>query len=534
VPATEGVKVPLGAGQADTANTPHVTSKAFDFPGPVPLRKSYIVASTPRSGSTFLCSLLWQTGVLGAPSEYWNCRKRASPKTIGTRMMERLEASSGVDYLTKLLACRTSKNGIFGLKVHFAHFEEVFNGFPQVLELLAPIKFIYIERQDKLAQAVSMARSLQTGIWAFGRNRERPTISYDRDLISRCLRSLEVQRRGWLQWFATNRVEPHVVSYENLVADTAGVVSSIIDLLDVRGDEPHEVQQRKLARQGDGTNKEWAARYQHELAAERERGAADTAMTAGTASANVVSAMDRPAVASFVERYERIRNSGPDANPGRLGVFATKRRRDRYEAIIARNRELLRGANVLDIQCGNGYFSLAALDAGARRVVGLESRKKPIESAQENFEKFEIDPDSYRLEWGKIHAKLPDFYPGEFDVVMCQESLSDPHFFFQQLHRLKPKHVIIDIAISARKRPVIMFKTTTFKIRGNATSSTDLKRKRSAFIAAVPNHALIKMLCDHFGFRCRFINWRTLNLANWLGIGDYEHDRRRTYVLDRI
>jgi trehalose 2-sulfotransferase len=543
--AGEGVQVPSGAGQAGPApeTAPHVTSKSFDFPGPVPLRRSYIVASTPRSGSTFLCSALWQTGVLGAPSEYWNCRKRASPKTIGTRMMERLEASSGADYLTKLLACRTSRNGVFGLKVHFSHFEEVFNGFPQVLDLLAPVNFIYIERQDKLAQAVSMARSLQTGVWAFGKNRQRPAISYDRDLISRCLESLETQRRGWLQWFETNRIEPHVVTYEKLVADSSGVVSGIVNLLDVGNDAPHEVQQRKLARQSDGTNKEWADRYRSEMGADLERSEVDRAIGNGSAvaasaapqaPADQDSAAERPAASSFFDRYERIKNAEANANRSRLGVFAMKRRRERYEAIIARNRELFHDAHVLDIQCGGGYFSLAALDAGARFVVGLESRRKPLESAQENFEKFGIDPESYRLVRGKVQARLGAFAPGEFDLIMCQDWLSDLHFFFQQLHRLKPKHVIFDMAITARKRPVVMFKTTTFKIKGQDTPSPDAKRRRSAFIAAVPNHPIIKMMCEHFGFRCRYIDWRALGITNWVGIGDYEHDRRRTYVLDRI
>ena len=61
-----------------------LTDSRLDLPGPVSLRKSYIVASTDRSGSTFLCSMLWRTGVLGAPAEYWNYRVRSEAKPIGT------------------------------------------------------------------------------------------------------------------------------------------------------------------------------------------------------------------------------------------------------------------------------------------------------------------------------------------------------------------------------------------------------------------------------------------------------------------
>ena len=136
-----------------------LADRRLDFPRSVPLRKSYIVASTDRSGSTFLCSLLWQTGILGAPAEYWNFRSRPGTKTIGMQMMERLNASSPGDYLKKLLACRTSKNGVFGVKTHSFDFKEVLGKFPKLLDMLAPVTYIYIQRQDKVAQAVSMAKA---------------------------------------------------------------------------------------------------------------------------------------------------------------------------------------------------------------------------------------------------------------------------------------------------------------------------------------------------------------------------------------
>ena len=46
--------------------------RELDFPGSAAQRKSYVVASSYRCGSTFFCSALWRTGVLGAPAEYLN------------------------------------------------------------------------------------------------------------------------------------------------------------------------------------------------------------------------------------------------------------------------------------------------------------------------------------------------------------------------------------------------------------------------------------------------------------------------------
>src|SRR5437016_2038798 len=104
--------MPIGAGSAIQVDSVHgrprrfagsarpasLMAASFDLPGPVPLRRSYIIACTPRCGSTFLCTRLWATGVLAAHAEYFGYQKKG-----GTTMMARLKALSPVDYLQKLL-----------------------------------------------------------------------------------------------------------------------------------------------------------------------------------------------------------------------------------------------------------------------------------------------------------------------------------------------------------------------------------------------------------------------------------------------
>ena len=249
------------------ARIPSVADRHFDYPGPYPLRQSYIIASTPRSGSTFLSSVLWQTGVLGAPTEYWNCHKRESPKPIGSRMMQRLEAASRSDYLKKLLACRTTKNGMFGVKVQFDDFEEMLRQFPEVLDRLSPVNYIYIERADKVAQAVSMAKAMQTGVWAStgGRQRSVSPAVYNKEMIARCLKKLEEQRFGWLRWFEANKIDPLTVSYEMLAMHPAATVRKIVRFLGAEKDRPQKVPIRMTEPQSDGTNKEWVTRFSRDM-----------------------------------------------------------------------------------------------------------------------------------------------------------------------------------------------------------------------------------------------------------------------------
>lgn len=235
--------------------------RRLDFPRSAPLRKSYVVASSYRCGSTFFCSELWRTGVLGAPGEYLNIGEGRMLRDV---MANRLQAASPEDYFAKLLACRTSRNGVFGMKAHFHHFEAALNWCPSMLDLLSPVTYIYLNRRDKLAQAVSMARAMQTDAWTSMDGAVEMALRYDEGLIIQCLEDIRQQRLGWLRWFEINNIAPFVVNYEDLVADKAKVIRSVVELLGVQNDEPEEIRPPIAERQGDETNIAWAARFRRE------------------------------------------------------------------------------------------------------------------------------------------------------------------------------------------------------------------------------------------------------------------------------
>jgi LPS sulfotransferase NodH len=236
--------------------------RALDFPRPVALRKSYIVASTPRSGSAFLCARLWKTGVLGAPAEYLSY----PGGRLGGKMAKRLEPSSHADYIAKVIACRTSKNGVFGVKVHFKDFQETLVRVPEILNMLAPVSYIYVDRRDKLAHAVELARAAQTNRRVSALPQRAAPLCYDRNLISKCLGSLERAKLDWTRWFESRGIDPFVVTYEDLAADKARVVRSIVEFLGVQGDEPEKVRHlMEFELRTGGIKEEWAARFEREI-----------------------------------------------------------------------------------------------------------------------------------------------------------------------------------------------------------------------------------------------------------------------------
>jgi len=487
----------------------------FDFAAPVPLRKSYIVASTPQAGGAFLCARLWQTGVLGAPCEYLGYPSGR----VGGAMAKRVAAASHDDYLAKVLAYRTSPNGVFGVEVGFEDFEQARRRVPGLLNLLSTPLFIYVNRRDALAQAVAMVKAA--------------TPRYDRDLISKCLGSLERGRLGWRRWFAANAIEPLIVTYEELVDDEAAVVAGIIERLGVAGDEPEAVLHlMPTEEQGDDTGAAWSARFKREIEAGVEPEAVEPGPTRAPAAAAMLRAggggADAPAPGSSAEAVD----SAAEPRPRGRGTRGGGRFAQRRDAIIGANRALFQDARVLETHSGAGRWSLAALAAGAAHVLGLEPRPRAVEAARAACAEQGASPET----WDFVHspdivAAVAALQADACDLILCLRfsRLPDPCLCFRQFSRLRPRHVVLDTEIVEGTEPI-----ARFRLEQPREGAAARGRSRQPRITAVPSHELIRLLCHSFGFGWRLIDWHGLGIGDWSGLRDYEGDRRRTYILDRL
>jgi LPS sulfotransferase NodH len=489
-----------------------VLDERLDFNHRVPLRKSYIVASSYRSGSNYLCWELWRTSILGAPVEFLN------PYDALPVLMNRFKAVSPADYISKLLAHRTSRNGVFGLKTHFHHFEAFLKQYPTLLDALAPVTFIHLSRRDKIAQAVSMAKALQTDFWTSRIQSERVPPQYDRELIAKCLDEIKLQDLNWPLWFEKHGITPFPVMYEDFVADPPGVVHSIQKLLGVEDDERAEVNVPPTKSQSDDTNRMWIERFRREMQVNSIHVA-----SAAAAPEPKPAAVELP---HPLDRYERFIKTLPAAPGSASGFVDAIRLRHRYGAIVARNRDLFQNARVLDIMGARGLWTLAALDAGAAHVVCMTSPES-TEVAREGLQDYGFDPERHQV------VNLADsqkFGPGSFDLILCGRYFerSDPRLFFADLHRLRPKHVILDIGVVRGGGPICRF-----ALRSRNRSTINAPDRYSTIIGR-PNHELIMFLCDLFEFRWRLIDWQAMGITNWTGIHDYARDERRTYVLDQM
>jgi LPS sulfotransferase NodH len=129
------------------------------------------------------------------------------------------------------------------------------------------VQYIYLSRADKVAQAVSLIKAEQSGLWHMapdGTEIERLSapqeLHYDFERIHGEVSALEAFDRGWEKWFEQQQVDPLRIDYESLSDDPAGVLINICKTLGVKEPDAQLINPG-LARLSDHISLEWIGRY---------------------------------------------------------------------------------------------------------------------------------------------------------------------------------------------------------------------------------------------------------------------------------
>lgn len=234
---------------------------------------SYLICATPRTGSTLLAGLLESTAVAGRPQAYF---REPDEQSWADRWQIARTAGGAfdyADYVRAALAAGRTWNGVFGAKLMWGTLDQLVDKLAAVHPDLAGdgrrlltrafgrTRFVYLWRDDVLAQAVSWLRAEQTGAWHVGDaggNGQAP--SFDPDRIGQLIELIEAHNQAWEAWFAGFGIQPHRVRYEELTADMAGVTRGILDFLGLAPPDGHTIVPRHH-RQADALNHEWVNRY---------------------------------------------------------------------------------------------------------------------------------------------------------------------------------------------------------------------------------------------------------------------------------
>jgi LPS sulfotransferase NodH len=267
---------------------------------------SYLVCATPRSGSTLLCDLLEQTGVAGHPEEYFealqhsglprqpheyfdphrhaNIVERLAFREMPDRASEPSElwqAETYDRYLAWAIDQGTTSNGVFGAKLMWGYlgdFATLLRGIdglaglpvPDLLGRVFPnLRYVRITREDKVRQAVSLWRAVQTQAWQHdGAGRDaaaEPVFSFR--AINYLVRLLTAHDASWDAYFLGLGIEPLKLTYEELAEAHEPVIRRALEHIGIEAPGDLGVERPRLRIQADDLSEQWVQRVHDHLEA---------------------------------------------------------------------------------------------------------------------------------------------------------------------------------------------------------------------------------------------------------------------------
>jgi trehalose 2-sulfotransferase len=233
---------------------------------------SYIIASTQRSGTHLLCSILRSTGIAGWPEEFFLSKP-------GETWEKRWNSPSREAYIERVLQEKTGPNGVFGTVVMWSYFERMlemlkeFREYKKItaVELLAELfnrpKYIWMRRKNRVEQAVSWAMACQTGIWAqrVGVTLETDaTPKFDFKTIDEWCNRIAAHEASWANYFRESQIEPLVLYYEDVVACHHAAAECVLRFLSLPLPQRMEIPSPAIEKQANEISAHWAASY-HKL-----------------------------------------------------------------------------------------------------------------------------------------------------------------------------------------------------------------------------------------------------------------------------
>ena len=237
--------------------------------------RPYFICSTPRTGSGLLSEAIESTRLAGLPKEYFD-------PNFENHWLENLRITAESEYLEKIFSAGTTPNGVFGAKLHWHQFQHLRKKLRLILgedrsdldrlhRAFPGLRYVFLTRRDKVRQAVSYSRAIQTGVWWLIRpdpNAQSPsqpapapTPRFDFAQIDHWVKHLTLFESEWRRYFQSLGVQPFEVVYEDFVEDYDSTVLAILRYLDLPNSDGLKIAPPRLMKQADSISEEWVHRY---------------------------------------------------------------------------------------------------------------------------------------------------------------------------------------------------------------------------------------------------------------------------------
>lgn len=144
----------------------------------------YGILFTPRSGSSWLTSILLNSQALGAPAEWFNpSLMPASSRVMGARSL---------DQFTHAIQRHDLRGGLFGFEITHHQLEAVFGTAEAFMAHFQGSTFFWLIREDIVAQAVSLQKMVQTQV--------THTANIDAEKVEKADQIFDYDDKGILHW----------------------------------------------------------------------------------------------------------------------------------------------------------------------------------------------------------------------------------------------------------------------------------------------------------------------------------------------
>jgi trehalose 2-sulfotransferase len=243
-----------------------------------------LVCASHRTGSNLLNQQLKASGLVGRPREYYS--PELSPETAAgwstTSPAEDIAA-----YYREVVRRTATSNKVIGVKVMWPHLKHIRRNLARlhptfgdsgafdewdVLTVLHPQpKVIWIQREDKLGQAISMFRAKQSGVFSShqvdrGKRQEQAEVLYNYCELHRYVEKFEREERAWGSLFAKHGITPQVVEFRQITNDPRGQAIRLLQELDFGVPEAWDEIPVPSRSRADTINSEWRQRFEADSA----------------------------------------------------------------------------------------------------------------------------------------------------------------------------------------------------------------------------------------------------------------------------
>lgn len=220
------------------------------------VERTVLLASTFRSGSTYVAELLRQNGIVGLSLEKFNTIWESAPAPDAA--FRKAVAAIGATQADGLLAAKIMwphRNDLARcLRLERADSAVLAGCFPDA-------RWLWVKRRDKVRQAISFWRARRSGRWHVFDTSDEPRIAYDYDEIRECYREMVTHDVAWEDFFAEAGIVPHLIEYEDFSANLAVQLRKALRFLEVQPVGRKLATEVRLKKQRDAFTEEIRERF---------------------------------------------------------------------------------------------------------------------------------------------------------------------------------------------------------------------------------------------------------------------------------